>query len=242
MSSTFFALSFALLVLLVECAWLAAGQGKTAPLLPEEFAANMLQNKFNHDGFVVNHTCAGTYYSSHSQQMIRGDCTATGYASNNQSRPTPFTSNIFLSLLDFNKTPTLNTYFEMDNLVNKTRCSTYATAWLPPPSATFLRDVKAAYAGAEETAEYGTCEKWSFVLEELPRTVFTFYFDSYSTFVRYDFTVFSDPEQGNVGVTNLFFNTATGGKDFLPPTIFAGSGQCPNGTSATSLPSPFPWR
>ena len=229
-------------VLLVQwiCVHSVAGQGKIAPLLPEEFAANMLQNKFNHNGFVVNHTCAGTYYSSYSQQMIRGDCTATGYASNNQSRPTPFTSNIFLSLLDFTKSPTLNTYFEMDNLVNKTRCSTYTTSWLPPPSATFLRDVKAAYAGVEVTAEYGTCEKWSFMLEELPRTVFTFFFDSYSTFVRYDFTAFSDPEQGDVGVTNLFFNTATGGKDFLPPTIFAGSGQCPNATYTSSI-SPFPW-
>ena len=172
-----------------------AGQGKIAPLLQEEFAANMIQNKFNHNGFVVNHTCAGTYYSSYSQQMIRSDCTATGYGSNNQSQPSPFTSNIFLSLLDFTKTPTLNTYFEMDNLVNKTKCSTYSTQWLPPPQATFLRDVHAAYAGEELTAEYGRCEKWSFVLAELPRTVFTFYFDSFSNFVRYDFTAFSDPEQ-----------------------------------------------
>lgn len=217
---------------------LVAAQGKTAPLLPEEFTANMIQNKFNHNGYVVNHTCAGTYYSSYSQQMIRADCTATGYSSNNQSQPSPFTSNIFLSLLDFNKSPTLNTYFEMDNLVNKTKCTTYSTGWLPPPKATFLRDVKAAYAGTELTAEYGVCEKWSFVLAELPRTVFTFYFNSFSTFVRYDFTAFSSPDQGNVGVTNLFYNTVTGNKDFLPPTIFAGSGQCPNGTVSYS---PFPW-
>ena len=67
-----------------------AGQGKVAPLLQEEFAANTIQNKFNHNGFVVNHTCAGTYYSSYSQQMIRSDCTATGYGSNNQSQPSPF--------------------------------------------------------------------------------------------------------------------------------------------------------
>ena len=223
-----------------DCA-LVVGQGKVAPLLPEEFAANMIQNKFNHNGFVVNHTCAGTYYSSYSQQMIRSDCTATGYSSNNHSQPTPFTSNIFLSLLDFTKSPTLNTYFEMDNLVNKTKCSTYTTAWLPPPKATFLRDVKAAYAGKEITAEYGVCEKWSFTLEQLPRTVFTFYFDAFSTLVRYDFSTFSDPEQGNVGVTNLFYNVATGNKDFLPPTIFAGSGQCPNGTSTSRAASPFPW-
>ena len=214
-------------------------QGKVAPLLPEEFTANMLQNKFNHNGFVVNHTCAGTYYSSYSQQMIRSDCTATGYSSNNRSQPSPFTSHIFLSLLDFTKSPTLNTYFEMDNLVNKTSCMTYATSWLPPAHSTFLRDVKAAYAGEELTALYGACEKWSFTLAELQGAVFTFYFDSFSNFVRYDFTVFSDPEQGNVGVTNLFFNTVTGDKNLLPPTIFAGSGHCPN---ATVSRSPFPWR
>lgn len=111
MATGFSVFELPVLAILVQllCLQSVKGQGKIAPLLPGEFAANMLQNKFNHNGYVVNHTCAGTYYSSHSQQMIRADCTATGYASNNQSRPTPFTSNIFLSLLDFTKTPRLST-------------------------------------------------------------------------------------------------------------------------------------
>ena len=207
-----------------------SAQGKVPPLIAEEFTANMIQNKFNHNGFVVNHTCAGTYYSSHSQQMIRGDCTAVGLASNNHSQPSQLTSLVSISLLDFTQSPPLNTYFEMGNLVNKSSCSTYPASWLPPPSSTFLRDVNAIYAGTEITEDYGICEKWSFVLPELPGPVFTFYIDSYTNLVRYDFIVLADSEQGNVGVTNKFYNIITGNKTLLPPTIFDGSGKCPNGT------------
>ena len=64
-------------------------QGKVPPLVAEEFTANMIQNKFNHNGFVINHTCAGTYYSSYSQQMIRADCTVVDLISNNRSKPSP---------------------------------------------------------------------------------------------------------------------------------------------------------
>ena len=207
-----------------------SAQGKVPPLIPEEFTANMIQNKFNHNGFVVNHTCAGTYYSSHSQQMIRGDCTAVGLVSNNHSQPSPLTSLVSISLLDFTQKPPLNTYFEMGNLVNKSSCATSPASWLPPPSATFLRDVNATYAGTETLSDYGYSEKWSFALPELPGAIFTFYLDLDAVVVRYDFIVLDDPEQGNVGVTNKFYNIITGGKTLLPPTIFAGSGQCPNGT------------
>jgi len=51
-------------------------QGKIAPLLPEEFSAGVVQNKFNQNGFGVNHTCVGTYYSSFKRQVIRSDCAA----------------------------------------------------------------------------------------------------------------------------------------------------------------------
>ena len=207
-----------------------SAQGRVPPLIAEEFTANMIQNKFNHNGFVVNHTCAGTYYSSHSQQMIRGDCTAVDLASNNHSQPSPLTSLVSISLLDFTQSPPLNTFFEISNLVNKSSCATYPASWLPPPSSTFLRDVNAVYAGTEITADYGVCDKWSFVLLELPGTVFTFYLDSYTNMVRYDFIALGDSEQGNVGVTNKFYNIVTGNKTLLPPTIFDGSGKCPNGT------------
>ena len=47
-------LPFVLTVLVqLICVESVVGQGKIAPLLPEEFAANMLQNKFNHNGFVA---------------------------------------------------------------------------------------------------------------------------------------------------------------------------------------------
>ena len=212
-----------------------SAQGKVPPLIAEEFTANMIQNKFNHNGFVVNHTCAGTYYSSHAQQMIRGDCTAVGLLSNNHSQPSPLTSAVSISLLDFTQSPPLNTYFEMGNLVNKSSCTTYPASWLPPPAATFLRDVKATYAGTETLTDYGYCEKWSFELPELPGTIFTFYVDLHTRIVRYDFIALDDPQQGSVGVTNKFYNIITGNKTLLPPTIFAGSGQCPNGTAAAHV-------
>ncbi len=223
----------------IRWAGLVSAQGKVPPLLAEEFAANMIQNKFNHNGFVVNHTCAGTYYSSHSQQMVRGDCTAVGLLSNNHSQPSPLTSMVSISLLDFTRNPPLNTYFEKGNIANKSSCSTYTASWLPPPASTFLRDVKAVYAGTEFTADYGTCEKWSFVIAELPGPVFTFYLDSHGNLVRYDFFVLADPQQGDIGVTNKFYNIVTGGKTLLPPTIFDGSGKCPN---STGTEHPDRWR
>ena len=210
-----------------------SAQGKVPPLLAEEFTANFIQNKFNHNGFGVNHTCAGTYYSSYSQQMIRSDCTVVDLISNNHSQPSPLTSSVVISLLDFTKTPPINTFFEMGNLVNKSSCMTYTASWLPPSKASFLRDVKAVYAGTEITAEYGICEKWSFMLPELPGTIFTFFINSFNILVRYDFISLGNPQQGNVGVTNKFYNMITGGKELLPPTIFAGSGQCPPNSTHT---------
>ena len=224
-------ISVCVLVLTSQYAAMVRSQGKVAPLVAEEFTGNMIQNKFNHNGFVVNHTCAGTYYSSFSQQMIRADCTIVDIASNNRSRPSPLTSSVTISLLDFSKNPPLNTFYEMTNLVNKSSCATYEASWLPPMSSTFLRDVNAVYAGTEITSDYGVCEKWSFMLPQLPGTVFTFFFDSFSNMARYDFISLSDSEQGAVGVTNKFFNVITGDKTLLPATIFSGSGKCPQNTA-----------
>lgn len=219
---------------LVICTLLtgALSQGKVPPLVATEFTANFIQNKFNHNGFVINHTCAGTYYSSYTQQMIRADCTDVGLSSNNHSQPSPLTSSVSISLLDFTKSPPLNTVLELKNLVNGSTCATYEASWLPPFSETFLRDVNAIYAGDEITAEYGVCTKWTFELAQFPGPIFTFYFDSFANFVRYDFYVLGDPEQGNVGVTNKFYNILTGDKTLLPPTIFDGSGKCPHESTA----------
>ena len=225
-------ISICMFVLASQCVAVMS-QGKVAPLVAEEFTANMIQNKFNHNGFVVNHTCAGTYYSSYSQQMIRGDCTVVDIASNNHSDPSPLTSSVSISLLDFSKNPPLNTFYEMTNLVNKSTCATYQASWLPPMSSTFLRDVNAVYAGTEITSDYGVCEKWSFILPQLPGTIFTFFFDSFSNMARYDFISLSETGQGDVGVTNKFFNVITGDKTLLPATIFSGSGKCPQNTTTS---------
>jgi hypothetical protein len=45
-------------IMLVALALTVKGQGKTPPLLPQEFASNMIQNKYNSNGFHVNHTYA----------------------------------------------------------------------------------------------------------------------------------------------------------------------------------------
>ncbi|KAL5463855.1 hypothetical protein EMCRGX_G032798 [Ephydatia muelleri] len=137
------------------------------PLVATEFTANFIQNKFNHNGFVVNHTCSGTYYSSYTQQMIRADCTVVDLSSNNHSQPSPLTSSVSISLLDFTKSPPLNTVLELTNLANGSTCATYEASWLPPFSQTFLRDVNAIYAGDEVTAEYGLCEKWTFEIAQI---------------------------------------------------------------------------
>lgn len=218
-------------------------QGKVPPLVATEFTANFIQNKFNHNGFVVNHTCSGTYYSSYTQQMIRADCTVVDLSSNNHSQPSSLASSVSISLLDFTKAPPLNTVLEFVNLANKPSCAVYEASWLPPFSATFLRDVDAIYAGVEITEEYGVCEKWTFEVSEIPGPIFTFYFDAFTNLVRYDFFVLGDPVQGNVGVTNKFYNVVTGDKSLLPPTIFDGSGKCPQestiGNPANSLSMKF---
>mmetsp|Transcript_2626 Transcript_2626/g.3632 ORF Transcript_2626/g.3632 Transcript_2626/m.3632 type:complete len:180 (+) Transcript_2626:21-560(+) len=143
--------------LLVVC----EAQGKVAPLLPSEFYANMLQNKFNQNGFGVNHTCSGTYYSSLSQMMVRADCTAAGYISNNASIPSPTQSSIFLSLMDFENN--LNTVVTWNNLGSTPSCWKGPCGWLPPLAPTFLRDNNAIYGGIENTKFDGDCEKWQFL-------------------------------------------------------------------------------
>eukprot|EP00731_Ephydatia_muelleri_P028253 Em0019g1126a len=87
--------------------------------------------------------------------MIRADCTVVDLSSNNHSQPSPLTSSVSISLLDFTKSPPLNTVLELTNLANGSTCATYEASWLPPFSQTFLRDVNAIYAGDEVTAEYG---------------------------------------------------------------------------------------
>ncbi len=216
------------------------GQGKVAPLIHTEFYANVLQNKFNHNGFGVNHTCSGTYYSSLSQQKIRSDCTAAGYSSNNASEPSPTASNIISSLFDFSLNK--NTVVTFKDFGSEPTCWEGPAGWIPPLPATFLRDQGAIWAGLEDTPIDGLCEKWQFSLNTgtggSGGTFFTFFFNKYKVLTRFDF-VAKDPTQGAVGVTNQFRNVVTGDKKLLPPSIFAPykGGKCTN--SSVSSPPKF---
>ena len=49
-----------------------------------------------------------------------------------------------------------------------------AEGWLPPAPKSFLRDIKAIWAGAEEISYYGMAQKWAFFLDQ--DTLITFYF------------------------------------------------------------------
>jgi hypothetical protein len=94
----------------------ARAQGKIAPLLPEEYACNFVQTKWNYNGFVVNHTLAGVQYSSYSQQFIRtdgGTCdlyfvfnsldsAAFDVKSDNHSDPSPIWGFVTITVFDFN--------------------------------------------------------------------------------------------------------------------------------------------
>jgi hypothetical protein len=165
--------------------------------------------------------------------MIRSDCTAFGMSSNNMSVPSPLEATTMISLIDFTKSPPLNTLVTYNALNSKPSCYTGPGSWLPPMQSTFLRDVGAVFAGTESTPEYGICDKWLFTIPSFGEVIFVFYFDqAFQNLVRYDFNVPHDPVQINVGVTTKFFNIVSGNKTLFPATIFAGSGSC----SSDSIP------
>lgn len=104
--------------------------------------------------------------------------------SNDMSIPSPIGASIMFSLTDFTLNPPINMFLTWDNITTKPTCWKGAIQTIPPPNATFLRDIMAVYTGSEELPEYGTCEKWSFMQFS---TSFTFYFDSSEKFIGFDF-------------------------------------------------------
>ena len=83
-------------------------------------------------------------------------------------------------------------------------------SWLPPFSASFLRDNNAVYSGTTITQESGACELWRVFLPQMGNLVMTVYFDQvFGRLVRYDFQSWGG-NQLNVGVTTLLFNVVTG--------------------------------
>ena len=172
---------------------------KTPPTLPQEFACNVLQKKWNDNGKNVNHTYSGIWYSSYSKQQIRFD--GVFYDTNHTS--TVGTSGTQMSLLDFSESASgVNYYIEKNDLSDPGECYTGpVTGFFAPPNATFLSDIGAVFAGNEYSIDYGQCEKWSFSLTQVERaygikkkkkddddyyTFLTFWFDSNQAFVRWD--------------------------------------------------------
>jgi len=211
-------------------------QGKVAPLLPEEYAANCVQMKWNHNGFDVNNTYSLVTFSSFSRQMLRTDGCLYGTTTNNASNPMPtFIGRSQISLLDFSQgLPPKNTYIGWSTLVEQPQCAIAPGAWIPPMASTFLSDVGAVYAGTDELPFIGWTQKWMFQVAEFNLTA-TFYFDSHDSFVRYDF-ITEGSAQGEVGVVTYLFNMR---QNILNDDIFVGSGSCPSWANTTVVGDEF---
>ena len=149
----------------------------------------------------MNHTYSGIWYSSYSRQMIRFD--GVFYDGNHTNIVKTYGGQI--SLLDFSDDASgVNYYFEKVSLSDEGTCSKGpVTGFFAPPSATFLSDIGATFAGYEYSLDYGQCEKWSFFLTQIElsgsfdsynnglrdnstSTLITFWFDASDAFVRWD--------------------------------------------------------
>eukprot|EP00730_Choanoeca_flexa_P012177 TRINITY_DN3561_c0_g1_i1.p1 TRINITY_DN3561_c0_g1~~TRINITY_DN3561_c0_g1_i1.p1 ORF type:complete len:245 (+),score=41.78 TRINITY_DN3561_c0_g1_i1:116-850(+) len=201
----------------------AQGQGMTPPLLPEEFAGNIIQNKYNSNGHRINHTCSGTYYSSVKHNSVRADCTTVGMISNDMTKPSPLGAVFMSSVTNF--TSNVNTVISWVNMAAQPTCYSGPQAWLPPFPANFLSLVGAIYAGLENTPA-ATLEKWIFMVSSLVDTVFTFFFDvNTRQLQRLEFFAGFTPSnntsrQVQVGVHQTFYNFITGNSSMLDHHVF----------------------
>eukprot|EP01100_Stratorugosa_tubuloviscum_P010170 TRINITY_DN4340_c0_g1_i1.p1 TRINITY_DN4340_c0_g1~~TRINITY_DN4340_c0_g1_i1.p1 ORF type:complete len:273 (+),score=82.59 TRINITY_DN4340_c0_g1_i1:115-933(+) len=206
---------------------------KVAPLLPSEYAANVVQRKWNHNGFVVNNTYSQTTYSSYSQKMWRTDTVTFSYCSDDHSQPGPLNSLSASSLLDFTLYPPQNTYLTVFSISDPVLCVNGSAVGFPaPPPPNILQLIHAIYAGIEFDREFGKCEKWTVISGN---TVVTFFFTvDNKQFVRYDFVVTDDQaRQGEVGVVTYYYNMFQG---TIPSHIFSGSNACPDYTVTSFTP------
>lgn len=208
--------------------------GTPYPTFPTEFATTMLQNKFNSNGFKVNHTCAGIYYSSFSRMKIRTDCTGFPLSSTTVSRTNASLASQFglieISILDFTKNPPLNTLFSKKSITDPGTCTYYNASWLPPFGPNFLNETSAVFQGTypDPTVQGRQVDHWGLTLTN---TNFVFYFDkAFQRPVGYQFSNQGEgPSAGvqvDVNVQTSFLNLW--GTD--DPTLFEDSlfdGICP---------------
>ena len=206
--------------------------GKPYPVFPTEFATTMIQNKFNSNGFLVNHTCAGIYYSSFSRMKIRSDCTGFPLAMKTVSRNNASLASQFglieISIIDFTKSPPLNTLFQKKSISDPGSCTYYNASWLPPFSSNFLNETNAVFQGTypDPFSRQRNVDHWGFTMMA---TNFVFYFDAvFQHPVGYQFSNqgTSQDAQRDVNVQTQFVNLW--GTD--DPTLFDDAlfdGVCP---------------
>ncbi len=221
----------------IVCSAFNVQSGRTYPKMPQEFAATMLQQKWNSNGFYINHTCSGSYYSSYAKQKIRADCsdfplTTKSLTSKNRTLGQQF-GRTEISVIDFAVTPATSTLFSKKSIADPGKCVVYNASWLPPMKSTFLEDVKAIFIteSPDPTQRGRDVEQWTFTLMN---TQFIFYFDTqFRRFVGYSFTSNSGStslEQSEVGVWTTFINAwGTDEPDFFEDALFAN--QCPAGSN-----------
>eukprot|EP00047_Mylnosiga_fluctuans_P015642 m.48074 g.48074 ORF g.48074 m.48074 type:complete len:266 (-) comp6015_c0_seq2:80-877(-) len=209
---------YTMLSLAVLLAVASAGAQKIAPLVPEEYVANVVQKKWNMNGFLVNNTYTGMWYHSVQNKAIRSD----GVASTVENATSPLADiavpMVQISLLDFAVDPPQNTYWEHDTLAGPSSCclGNVTGFFLMPRD--FLRRGNAIFAGAEHMPGIGWCDRWTLFIGDA--TVVTFFFNGAGTVVRWDLV--SPGLQTDV---QTYFSNLR--EVAIPPTIFAGRGRCP---------------
>ncbi|KAG0169818.1 hypothetical protein DFQ29_009536, partial [Apophysomyces sp. BC1021] len=165
--------------------------GKVAPLLPEEYAFNFVQHKWNENGFGVNHVGMGSWLSSSKHRMVRVDNSDYDWVSNNATVKGPITAGLITSLFDFSHVEKsgniTNHYIEYKGRNNKCTSSELPMAasqgQLFPPK--YIQE-NGQYSGQETFAGIGityTADKW---VTFIGTTVVSFYFDGQGNWVRYD--------------------------------------------------------
>lgn len=208
--------------------------GRPYPKMPQEFAATMMQQKWNTNGYNINHTCSGSYYSSFSRMKIRADCsdfplTTRTVSSQNRSLADQF-GQTEISVMDFGVVPATTTIFSKRNISDRGSCVTYNASWLPPTKSSFLKDVNAVFVGdTPDPHQRGRdIEQWAFDWEGI---AFLFYFDTkFRHFVGYSFThaqsSTSGIQQTAVGVWTQFINVwGTDDASLFNDDLFAN--ECP---------------
>ena len=194
------------LLLLVAVFWVTiVVSQKNPPPLPTEYYCNVIQRKWNHNGYGVNHTESSTSYSSYSLGYYRFDTAAiesnftatSGNVGNLASSLNDYTGKVFPTPID--------TFVEISNVGQVPTCTVYNSTWPPPLPANGLSLLGAIYSGTREIPYYGQVDQWT-VVEN--KAAATFWFSG-GLIVGYQFDA-NNSDQGQVGVVTFMFNLVEG--------------------------------